>query len=188
MSEGNTPGVRHVFDGIEEYDNRLPNWWLGLLWGSILFAFGYWFYYHPSRLGEDQLQAYASEKAEHDAKVAAATPKPPPGVGPEELIAGWAKDPAVLGQAKELFTQNCASCHGADGQGLVGPNLTDKFFLHGSKPGDIHTVVAKGKLEKGMPAWEPVLGAERTQKLAAYVISLKGKNLPGKDPQGEAME
>lgn len=181
--EGQAP-VRHVFDGIEELDNNLPNWWLGLLWGTVLFAFGYWFYYQSSGYGPDQLEAYTQERVAFEAKAKAFARAAPAGGGIAQLLS----DPSALEAGHEVFKQNCASCHGMEAQGLVGPNLTDRYWLYGSKPEDIHAIIAAGKLEKGMPAWEPVLGPDRVQKVTAWVMSVKGKNLPGKEPQGAEME
>lgn len=180
-----TPGVRHVFDGIEELDNNLPNWWLGLLWGTVLFAFGYWFYYQSAQLGPDQLEAYTEERAAWESKTRALAAAAPSGPA---ALAQLASDPKAVEAGHEVFKQNCASCHGMEAQGLVGPNLTDKFWLHGGKPDEIKAIIAAGKLDKGMPAWEPVLGPDRVQKVTAYVVSLKGRNLAGKEPQGQPVE
>ncbi len=182
------PGVKHVFDDIEELDNRLPNWWLGILWGSILFAFGYWFYYHPSGLGPSQAQLYGEEVAALEAARAAQKAKALAALGdadPFELIL---KDEEKLAAAKEVYVQTCAPCHGAEGQGVIGPNLTDRYFLHGADAKAIHAVIAQGKVDKGMPGWEPVLGAEKVNLLTAFVVSLKGKEVAGKEPQGDLVQ
>lgn len=180
MSDEKKPGVKHVFDGIEEMDNRLPNWWLATLWGAIIFAFGYWFYYHPGHMGPSAQERYQGAMAEHQKLLESHKPK-----STDDVLLALAKDPAAIAAGAEVFKTNCAACHGPEGQGLVGPNLTDKYWLHGGKPLQIQGTVSKGFVEKGMPAWEPVLGADRVQKVAAFVLSLKGKNVPGKAPQGE---
>lgn len=181
MSDEQKPDVRHVFDGIEELDNRLPNWWVGMLWGTILFAFGYWFYYQPTGWGRTSRDAYLIENAKLQKKLASAPIT-------EDVLVKLVADPKAVGDGNALFTQNCAACHAAEGQGLIGPNLTDKFWLHGGKPTDIANTIRNGFVEKGMPAWGKTLGPERVKVLAAYVISLKGKNLPGKAPQGDPVE
>jgi cytochrome c oxidase cbb3-type subunit 3 len=84
-----------------------------------------------------------------------------------------------------VYQQNCATCHGAEGQGLIGPNLTDNAWLQGGKPVDIHKTIAQGSVAKGMPAWERTLGVERVRAVTAYVLTFKGRNVPGKPPQGE---
>jgi cytochrome c oxidase cbb3-type subunit 3 len=171
--------VHHVYDGIEEHDNVLPNWWLGILWTTIVFAFGYWFYFHvveaaPGQLGEYQLEASEAARKASDNKPLS-----------DETLLAMVKDDSATASGKQLFQQNCASCHGAEGQGLIGPNLTDNAWLHGGKPVDIHKTIAEGAVAKGMPAWERTLGQARVRALTAYVLTLKGRNLTGKPPQGE---
>lgn len=182
MSSSDKPGVLHVYDDIEEMDNHLPNWWLFILWTTIIFSFGYWFYYHASGTGPGSLEAYKAEKAEAAEiarKIAASKPLS------DEVLLALVQDPVALEQGKAQFTQQCASCHGQKGEGLIGPNLTDAFWLHGGKPMDIHKTVSDGVVAKGMPAWGPVLGAERVRSIVAYVLTIKNTQVPGKAPQGE---
>jgi len=171
--------VHHIYDGIEEHDNRLPNWWLGLLWTTIVFAFGYWFYFHVAEVGTLPLGEYKEEAAEAAQRLADNQP-----LSNETLLA-LLKDEQLTGGGKQLFQQNCASCHGVEGQGIIGPNLTDNAWLYGGKPVDIHKTIAEGAVAKGMPAWERTLGASRVRALTAYVLTLKGRNVSGKPPQGE---
>ena len=105
-----------------------------------------------------------------------------------ESLAVLAKDAATLAQGKDVFTSTCAPCHGAQAQGLVGPNLTDKFWLHGGAPVDVHKSITTGFPEKGMRPWGQVLGAARVRAVAAFVVSLKGQNVPGRPPQGLPVE
>jgi len=179
MSSSHKPGVLHVYDGIEEMDNRLPNWWLGILWGTLVFGLGYWFYYHVTSMGPGQLAAYQSEASEAMRRAAANKPIS------DELLLGLAKDPQTLGTGQAVFQSQCAACHGAQGEGKIGPNLTDNYWLHGSKPVELHKVVTEGVVAKGMPSWERTLGPERVRAVVAYVMTLKGKNVPGKAPQGD---
>ena len=175
------PLVHHVYDGIEEHDNVLPNWWLGILWGTIVFAAGYWLYYGSFSLGPDQLGEYKAEVAEVEARKGG-------GKGPvdEASLMALAADPAARQKGAETFAANCAACHGAKGEGTIGPNLTDGYWLHGQgAPTAIHTTITNGVLAKGMPAWGRTLGAERVAALTAHVLGLKGQNVPGKPPQGE---
>lgn len=193
MSETNTPvpphdgrdlETGHDYDGIREYDNKLPNWWLATLFLSILFAVGYWLYFHTLAVGQDQMAEYHAEMAQA-AEVAAARAKDR-GEVTDESLAAMAAVPATVEAGKALFGQYCAACHGPDAGGLIGPNLTDGYWLNGhGKPTDIRTIVASGVTAKGMPAWEPMLGAEKVEQLTAFVVSLKDKNVPGKAPQGE---
>lgn len=173
------PQVVHVYDGIEEHDNRLPNWWLGLLFSSIVFALAYWLVYEVTHSAPDALGEYAQEVAEAARRDAAMKPIS------DETLLGLAKDPQTVGAGMAVFKGQCASCHGAQAQGLIGPNLTDAYWLHGDRPVEIHHTIAQGAVAKGMPSWEKVLGPERVRQVAAYVLTLKGSNVPGKAPQGE---
>jgi cytochrome c oxidase cbb3-type subunit 3 len=171
----------HVYDGIEEMDHHLPNWWLGILWGTILFAAGYWMYYAVAGLGPDQRTEYAQEQAALVKRMAASG-----GPASEEVLLGLARDGATVQAGQAVFGQQCASCHGAQAQGSIGPNLTDAYWLHGGKPLDIQKTVTDGAIEKGMPAWGRTLGSERVRQLTAYLLTLKGTNVAGgKAPQGE---
>jgi cytochrome c oxidase cbb3-type subunit 3 len=170
--------IHAVFDGIEEQDNHLPNWWLGILFGSIVFGFGYWFVYETTRSAPGPLATLQFETAELARKRAATAP-----VSNETLLV-LSHDQATVDDGVRIFKQICAPCHGPEATGVVGPNLTDRYWLHGAKPLDIHKSITEGFPQKGMPAWAPLLGPTRVRTLAAFVLSLKGKNLPGKAPQG----
>lgn len=170
------PERPHEYDGIRELDNRLPNWWLGILWVTIVFSYGYWVYYHVLAAGPDPLLAYREpERVEPAAVVVENT---------EENLLKLASDPDAVAQGKRFFAAHCLSCHGADGQGLVGPNLTDKAWIHGGKALDVWKSIASGYPQKQMPAWEPVIGPAKVQKVAAFVLAQRGKNLPGRPPEG----
>jgi cytochrome c oxidase cbb3-type subunit 3 len=93
--------------------------------------------------------------------------------------------PDRLAEGRALFEQFCVVCHASEGQGNVGPNLTDAYWLHGNKPLDIHKTVTEGVPDKGMAAWGNQLGPRRVQTVVAYVLTLIGKNVPGKAPQGD---
>lgn len=172
--------VHHVYDGIVEEDNHLPNWWLAILFGTIVFGFGYWFVYETTATLPNPGAAYKLEVAElarlHPENVA---------VTNDGLIS-LAHDSKVVAEGKLAFAATCVACHLANGQGLVGPNLTDAAWLYGGKPVDIHAAIADGFPEKGMPPWGKTLGATKVRALTAYVLTIKGTNLPGKAPQGVA--
>jgi len=176
--------VIHSVDGIEEYDNRLPRWWLYTLYGAIGFAVVYWYTYQVGRFADLPAAEYEAEldraAALEEKKNAGAPP-----VTPEALVA-LSRDPAIVAQGKAIFASTCAQCHRADGGGNVGPNLTDEFWLHGGAPEKIMKTVSDGVAEKGMPAWRPQLGTRRVQAVTAFVITLRNTNVPqGKPPQGE---
>lgn len=172
----------HEYDGIREYDNPLPRWWTLIFWGTFVFAIGYAFHYHVTGHGqsvEEQYRAELAEAREHEAKRALGA-KPT-----EEGLARLAEDSAMMQDARALFAERCASCHGDRGQGLIGPNLTDSFWIHGKATQmDIYEVVAAGVPAKGMPAWDKQLTPIELSKVVAYVGSIKNSNVPGKAPQG----
>jgi cytochrome c oxidase cbb3-type subunit 3 len=176
--------VIHEVDGIEEYDNKLPNWWLYTLYGAIVFAVFYWFHYQVAGFGDSPRVEYQAEvdkaAAEEAARIKAR------GVMTPDALVALARDKKTVGQGREIFTQTCAVCHRQDGGGNVGPNLTDDFWLHGSSPDKIYKTITEGVAAKGMPAWGPQLGADRIQAVTAFVLTLRGTNVPdGKVPQGE---
>lgn len=169
----------HDYDGIHEYDNPLPNWWLAIFVLTTLFGYGYWMHYHVAKTGPGQIAEYDAEQGEIARKAASGKPVT------DDLLVALSKDATTLATGQALFTQHCVVCHGAQGEGKIGPNLTDAYWLHGPKPTDNHKVITNGVVEKGMPAWGPMLGAERVRALAAFVYTKRGLNLPGKEPQGE---
>ena len=126
----------------------------------------------------------------HEAEVAAPAPAAKPIVLLTEAeLAGVNTDAALVVAGEAKFRANCVVCHGEKAEGKVGPNLTDKFWLHGNGSlADIYATIAKGVLEKGMPSWALTLQAADLKALTAYVGSLRGRNVPGKEPQGNPVE
>lgn len=175
------PIAGHDYDGIQEFDNQLPRWWLYMFYISIVFAAGYWGYY---KFGPGQTLMEVFEQ-EHAALQAAQQQAAPQGGADGERLLAVAKDPAQLEKGKTVYAGKCASCHGPQGQGSIGPNLTDTFWIHGGTLVQIATTVEKGVGEKGMPPWGPLLSQEELYAVTAYVKSLKGTNPPNpKAPQG----
>lgn len=168
--------ILHEYDGIEEADNKLPLWWLITFYGSIVFAILYWFYYEAYEIGDQPLQAYNAQMKEAA------------GAGGEvsdELLEMAAKDEAAVSAGKTLFATHCVACHEAQGQGKIGPNLTDAYWVHGGSPTSIHKIVNEGVGAKGMPAWGAILGAEATQQVVAFVLTLRNTNVEGKEAEGD---
>lgn len=166
----------HEYDGIKEFDNPLPGWWLATFVITTLFAIYYWFAHHTLR-GETSFAAHYAELDEFNKEVAANA------VSEEELVA-LAKDPAAVERGHQTYITYCASCHGPEAEGQIGPNLTDHYWIYGSAPKEIWTTITFGRTEKGMPAWGPTLGDTKVSELTAYIATIKGKNLTGKAPQG----
>lgn len=176
--------VVHEYDGIEEYDNQLPNWWLWTLFGAIAFGVVYWLGYQTFHVLDGPRAAYEKEVAVQRA----AEIERMKSAGPvtAELLTAMSRDQKTLDTGKAVFTANCVACHRADAGGNIGPNLTDKFWLHGGKPEQVYKTVTEGVPAKGMISWGPILGAEKVQAATAYVLSLKDTNVPGgKAPQGD---
>lgn len=174
--------VLHELDGIKEYDNPMPGWLMAIWWGSLIFSAAYLIFYALS-FGEGTMEA--EFRGETQAALTAvqahydANPLVTP--APAALLAG-ARDPAVLEIGAARFSRTCASCHGAQAQGLIGPNLTDDRWIHGGSVEQIFQSVAKGWPAKGMPPWGRVVKPEELAALVSYVRSLQGSNPPNAKP------
>ncbi|MFV8269849.1 cbb3-type cytochrome c oxidase N-terminal domain-containing protein [Flavobacterium sp. GT2N3] len=176
--------LEHDYDGIKELDNNLPPWWVYLFYASIVFAVVYMVQYEV--LGADN-QEMELQKEVAQAKIDIAEyMKTAPDMMDEKTVT-LLTDPANLAAGKEIFTTNCAACHRADGGGQIGPNLTDEqWILGGGIKNVFHTLVNGGRDGKGMIAWKGTLKPKEMQKVASYILSLKGSNPPdAKAPEGE---
>ncbi len=176
--------LEHDFDGIQEYDNRLPNWWLWILWGSVVFSVGYWLVFHTFELGKSPVQIYDAEmQAAAEAQLAAG------GSLDNEALVLMSGMPDKVSAGKDIFGKFCVACHLATGGGLVGPNLTDAYWIHGGEPMEMHKTVTDGVLAKGMAAWGNQLGPRGVEAVVAYVLTLRDSNVAGgKAPEGDRME
>jgi cytochrome c oxidase cbb3-type subunit III len=172
----------HQYDGIREYDNPLPRWWVWIFAGSFWFSVAYFFHYHVSGNGESVAASYEAEVAEgREAQAKASLAHPVS----EESLGKLMADAALMNDAKALFGARCMPCHGDKAQGSIGPNLTDSAWIHGSgQLVDIFGVIDQGVLAKGMPAWSKQLSPIEVRKLAAFVGTQRGRNVPGKAPEG----
>ncbi len=176
------------YDGIQEYDNDLPRWWLWLFYGTIIFAVVYVGYYHlGSGLSQEEELAVKMAAINESKKVAAATQKDA-ALDADGLLA-LAGKAEIVAKGKETFTVKCVACHNAQGQGLVGPNLTDNYWIHGGKITDIRNVIEVGVAAKGMIPWKGLLSDDEINAVTAFIWSIKGSNPPNpKEPQGEKVE
>lgn len=146
-------------DGIEEYDNPLPDWWLGLMWFTVIWAAAYAVHYHfignrsqEGRLAREMQAAEVRWPVEAAAAVSFA-------ITPEAVAAG-----------EVIYTQNCAMCHGAELEGGIGAALNDDEWIHGSDSETVIRIITEGVPEKGMLTWGPILGPEKINQVAAYVL------------------
>ncbi len=169
----------HAFDGIQEYDNDLPRWWLALLWGTHVAAAIYilWYHFGPGELGP---VALASEQR----MVAVARVADSSGPVPEDVLRELSHDAQRSAHGKELFAKNnCATCHGAEATGLVGPNLRDDWWLHGSGMTDIVTSIADGRGNGLMPPQGKLLSRQEIIDLAVFIAgSNRDAKAEGKAP------
>ncbi|RNI28209.1 cytochrome c class i [Rufibacter immobilis] len=171
----------HSYDGIHEFDNDLPPWWKYTFYVTIVFGVVYLLNYHVMG-GQLQTQEYEAEMQQ----AALLSAKSGGGDANEKTDFKPITDAAQLAEGEKAFMQNCAACHGQKGEGMVGPNLTDEFWLHGSDVNGIYKTIKYGVTSKGMVAWQGKLSNEQILQVSSYILSLKGSNPPNaKAPQGE---
>ncbi len=170
------------YDGIEELDNNVPPWFNILFYGTIVIGVIYFLNFHVFGTGKLPFQEYQEEINIANMKR-------------EELIRTGAyinentvvllTDNESIKAGKQLFTTNCVTCHGEGGQGIIGPNLTDEYWIHGGGIKNVFTVIKYGVPAKGMITWMNQMNPKLMQQVASYVISLQGTNPPGaKAPEG----
>lgn len=176
--------LAHDYDGIHELDNRLPRWWVYGFYFTILFGTVYIYRYHVSHtapLPEEELQI-----AIHDAEIQKENYLKTAADKVDENTITLNADPSFVGDGQKLFSANCAPCHGDKGQGIVGPNLTDDYWLHNGNIKDIFKTIKYGYPEKGMKSWKDDFAPVQIAKIANYIKTLHGTNPPNaKEPQGE---
>jgi cytochrome c oxidase cbb3-type subunit 3 len=173
----------HQYDGIQEYDNPMPRWWVWIFWATIVWGVLYFANVPGIGSGRGWIANY---QAEVDAAARLAAETRGADTGPSAAaLAALAGDPAVVEQGRAVFATQCAACHLADGGGLIGPNLADGYWIHGNQPLDVHRTIAGGVLDKGMPAWSEVLSADEVNAATAFVVSLAGSRpAQPKGPEG----
>ncbi len=173
----------HDYDGIQELDNKLPRWWVWLFYLTIIFSVIYLSYYHVFAKGD--LAAKGQMVAEYQAEMK---------IGEALKTAALAKfestiatlqpstDPAALADGKKTFLTLCAPCHRPDAGGLVGPNLTDNYWIHGSNFADNVTTIWNGVPAKGMITWKNTLKPKEIYDVASYIYTLRGTHPPNPKP------
>jgi cytochrome c oxidase cbb3-type subunit 3 len=175
----------HEYDGIQELDNPLPGWWLWTFLFTIMFGALYYLHYEIGG-APSHLENLASQMEEIEQMRKSAAPLSVP-METEEQLKELLEDKNVLALGKATFTGKCAACHGQDLEGSIGPNLTDKYWIHGKgQLVDILKVVREGVADKGMPGWNELLKKDEVTAVAAFVLSKKGSQPKNpKAPQGE---
>ncbi len=173
----------HDYDGIRELNNKLPRWWVWLFNLTTLFALLYLLHYHVLHKGKLMAAQYQDEMrlgevlkakamGEFEANMASLEPS---------------KDAKVIAEGKETFLKLCAPCHRADGGGLVGPNLCDNYWIHGSNFVDNLRTIWNGVPSKGMVTWKGTLKPATIYAAASYIYTLRGTNPRNpKPPENQA--
>ncbi len=172
----------HDFDGIKELDNKIPPWFNFLFYGTIIWGIIYLVVFHVLGTGQTQSAEYSEEinQAAIERQILIKT-----GAFLNEETVVELKDAVALSEGKEIFSKNCVTCHAADGGGIVGPNLTDDYWIHGGGIKNIFTTIKYGVPAKGMISWQTQLDPKKIQAVASYVISLHGtKPANPKAPEG----
>jgi cytochrome c oxidase cbb3-type subunit III len=175
--------IQESHDGIYELDNPVPVWFNVLFYGTISIGIVYMLVYHVWNIGDLQDVEYIKEvqyaevqKEEYLKKIAS---------GLDEKTVKFVSDKKSLENGKKIYIENCATCHGEKGEGKLGPNLTDNYWLHGGKIADIFKTIKYGVPTKGMISWSKKLNPLLMQEVASYIMTLKGTNPPNaKEPQG----
>lgn len=166
----------HEYDGIRELDNHMPVWWLWLFYFTITFSIGYLLYYQVLGWGPTQEEQYEQEIAAAEAHYGGTKEDPV-----ESYDWTFLMDEEAIEKGRELYMSNqqlCFSCHGAQGQGMVGPNLADEYWIHGCNPEDIARSIIDGFPEQGMLAYGSgnQISNENVEYLVSYIASLQGSN------------
>lgn len=176
----------HDYDGIQELDNSLPPWWKYGFYLSIVFSVVYFFIYHVWDIGQNPEQEYQTEMAIATKQIEEYRKKAGDMVDEKTVTMADAKG---IEEGAKIFSTACMACHGAKGEGTVGPNLTDNYWLHGGSINDVFKTIKYGVPEKGMQAWEKTYSPSQIKNIASYIKSIAGSNPPnGKAPQGEPFE
>jgi mono/diheme cytochrome c family protein len=168
--------LEHSYDGIQELDNRIPPWFTTLFAATVVFAGIYMLDYHIFSSSPLSAEEYKEEIALADLhrRIVLATEG---SIDESQLVA--LTDPAAIQRGAEEYGKYCVSCHGNKGQGLVGPNLTDDYWIHGGGVRNVYATIKQGVPAKGMISWQLVFTPRQIQELASYVLTLRGTNPPG---------
>lgn len=169
----------HSYDGIEEYDNPLPGWWKWIFLGSIAFSPLYLMYFHGGASGRSVEDIYNVALADNTRLQFAEIGELEPDA---DTIVEYMHKPSWVKVGQSVFRTNCISCHGREGEGQVGPNLTDQMYKNVKKIEDIAMVINNGAGGGAMPKWSNRLHPNEVVLVSAYVASLRGQDLPSARP------
>lgn len=184
LSEEKDIDMGHAYDGIRELDNKLPPWWLYGFYISIIFAGIYLWRYHVSHTAPLSAEELAIAMTEAEEEKANRLKKA--GSDIDENTVKLMMAATDIDAGKKIFTGSCAPCHAADGGGVVGPNLTDDYWLHGGSVKDIFKTIKYGVPEKGMQPWKGNFSPTQLAQLTSFIKSIKGAKVANaKEPQGD---
>lgn len=184
MDEEKDLMLDHNYDGIKELDNSLPPWWLAMFYITVIIAPIYIYYFHISDNGVLQHEEYAIEMRQAEQARLRYLARQTNIVTEKNVVA--LTDPGELASGQAIYVQNCVACHGTKGEGGVGPNMADDYWIHGGDIKSIFKTIKYGVPEKGMIAWKAQLPPSQIQQVASFLMTFKGTNPPnGKAPQGE---
>ncbi|TDH24653.1 c-type cytochrome [Segetibacter sp. 3557_3] len=184
VHEEATITLEHEYDGIRELDNKLPPWWVYGFYLCIIFSVVYLYRFHVSHSAPSTIQEYeiAMVQAEQEKQEYLKTAANNVDENTVELLS----DASALSEGKKIFASTCAACHGSEGQGTVGPNLTDDYWLHKGGVKDIFKTIKYGVPEKGMKSWKDDFSPVQIAAIASYIKSIRGtKPSNPKEPQGD---
>lgn len=174
----------HKYDGIEELDNPTPPWFMGLFYGTIAIGVVYLLVYHVVGTGDVMVEEYTQEVAIAEKQREIYLTQVAGSIN--ENTVTLTKDAKDLDAGKTLFNQYCTACHGQNAEGVVGPNLTDEYWLHGGTIKAVYHTIMEGVPDKGMIAWKKQLNPLQIQQVASYILTLQGTNpANAKEPQGD---
>ena len=175
--------LQHAHDGIYELDNRLPPWWINMFFITIVWAVGYMYYYHWGGNGLSQKEEYQEEVETAKKQIAIALAGKANAV--DESNVTIVSESSLVAEGELIYKNSCAACHGQLGEGGVGPNFTDDYWIHGGGIKDLFKTIKYGVPEKGMISWQSQLKPGDMQNVASYILSLRGTNPPNqKEAQG----
>ena len=173
----------HNYDGIKELDNSLPPWWKYGFYFTIVWGIAYLIYFHLGS-GPSSEKEYNNEVELAQIQIEEYMKKSANAV--DENNVTLASDAGSLDAGKVAYIDNCAACHGRLGEGGVGPNLTDEYWLHGGSINDIFKTIKYGVPAKGMKSWKAELSPSQIRNVSSYIKTLFGTNPPNaKEKQGE---
>lgn len=174
----------HDYDGIKELDNNLPPWWKYGFYLTIVVAVVYMINYHVIKTSPLQAEEYTNSLKQAEAEIAEYMKTSANNV--DESTVKLLENPDDINTGKELFIANCAACHGKSGEGSVGPNLTDDYWLHNGSIQDIFKSIKYGWPDKGMKSWKEDLSPMQIAQLTSFIKKFKGTNPANpKEKQGD---